>query len=162
MSNASPVLEQLGTRFAQETSDLKEERGLRWGYVQKSAIKKVLNFLKTECDFNVLMDLTCVDYLHWEEKADRFEIVYNVYSTKRNDRVVLRVRVSEDDAVIDSAASIWPAADWLEREVWDMYGVRFAGHPGLKRILMYEEFQGHALRKDYPYSKRQPLIGPKN
>ncbi len=162
MTNAAPVLEQLGARFAQETSDLKEERGQRWGYVQKGAIKKVLTFLKNECDFNVLMDLTCVDYLHWEEKADRFEVVYNVYSMKRNERVILRVRVSEDDATLDSAAAIWPAADWLEREIWDMFGVKFNGHPGLKRILMYEEFKGHALRKDYPYSKRQPLIGPKN
>lgn len=162
MTNASSVLGQLGAKFPQEVTDLKEERGQQWGYVQKSAVKKVLSYLKNECDFNILMDLSCVDYLHWEEKAERFEIVYNVYSMKRNERIILRTKVSEDEATVDTVSDIWPAADWLEREVWDMFGVKFNGHPNPKRILMYAEFQGHALRKDYPYSKRQPLIGPKN
>jgi NADH-quinone oxidoreductase subunit C len=152
----------LSTKFSQEVTDLKEANGQLWGYVDKRAVKKVCAYLKNDCGFNILMDLTCVDYLHWEEKADRFEIVYNLYSMKANERIFLRARVSEDDAVIDSVDSVWPAANWLEREVWDMFGIRFTGHPGLKRILMYEEFQGHALRKDYNYSKRQPLIGPKN
>ena len=70
--------------------------------------------------------------------------------------------VPEKDTVVDSVTPIWPAANWYEREVWDMFGVSFGGHPNLKRILMYEEFKGHALRKDYPYNKRQPLIGPMN
>lgn len=156
------ILETLSQKFPQEVADLKAERGQQWGYVRKDAVKKVLSFLKNECDFNILMDLTCVDYLHWEEKAERFEVVYNVYSMKRNERVILRAKVAEDDASVESVASVWPGADWFEREVWDMFGVRFEGHPNLKRILMYESFQGHALRKDYPYSKRQPLIGPKN
>lgn len=162
MTHAVSVLDELRAKFPQEVTDLKTERDLQWGYVQKSAVKKVLSFLKNDCDFNILMDLSCVDYLHWEEKADRFEMVYNVYSMKRNERVILRAKVSEDDTTIESVSGVWPAADWLEREVWDMFGIRFAGHPNLKRILMYEEFQGHALRKDYPYGKRQPLIGPKN
>ena len=68
----------------------------------------------------------------------------------------------ETDAAADSLASLWPGADWLEREVWDMFGVDFRGHPDLKRILMYEGFDGHPLRKDYPVNKRQPLIGPTN
>lgn len=162
MTNAVSVREQLGAKFPQEVTDLKEERGTQWGYVQKSAVKKVLSFLQKECGFNMLMDLTCVDYLHWEEKADRFEVVYNLYSMSRNERIFLRTKVAEDAATVDTVSDLWPGADWFEREVWDMFGVRFAGHPNLKRILMYEEFQGHALRKDYPYSKRQPLIGPKN
>lgn len=156
------ILETLNQKFPQEVADLKAERGQQWGYVRKDAVKRVLSFLKNECDFNILMDLTCVDYLHWEEKAERFEVVYNVYSMKRNERVILRTKVAEDDASVESVASVWPGANWFEREVWDMFGVRFEGHPNLKRILMYESFQGHALRKDYPYSKRQPLIGPKN
>jgi NADH-quinone oxidoreductase subunit C len=72
------------------------------------------------------------------------------------------VPVAETEAQVDSLTALWPAADWLEREVWDMFGIRFAGHPHLKRILLYAEFQGHPLRKDYPVNKRQPLIGPVN
>lgn len=156
------VLDQLAARFPAETSELKAERGQQWGYVRKDAVKKVLAFLKNELGFNILMDLTCVDYLHWEEKSERFEVVYNVYSMSRNERVILRVKVAEDAASVETVSDLWPGANWFEREVWDMFGVRFDGHPNLKRILMYEEFQGHALRKDYPYSKRQPLIGPQN
>jgi NADH-quinone oxidoreductase subunit C len=70
--------------------------------------------------------------------------------------------VSEAHCEIDSIVDVWPSADWMEREVWDMYGVRFRNHPKLRRILLYEEFEGHPLRKDYPKEKRQPLIGPRN
>lgn len=74
----------------------------------------------------------------------------------------VKVRIDGKDAVVPSATKLWAVANWFEREVWDMFGIRFDGHPDLKRILMYEEFAGHPLRKDYPYNKRQPLIGPKN
>jgi NADH-quinone oxidoreductase subunit C len=70
--------------------------------------------------------------------------------------------VDADEPSIDSAVELWPVADWLEREAWDMFGVTFNGHPDLRRILMYEEFEGHPLRKDYPVNRRQPLVGPKN
>ena len=76
--------------------------------------------------------------------------------------VMVEAIVDEKDLAIDSLVSIWPIADWFEREVWDMFGIKFKGHPNLKRILMYEEFKGHPLRKDYPYNKRQPLVGPQN
>ena len=123
-----------------------------------------LSFFKSKKNegFDVLMDLFAVDYLHWEEKAERFEVVYNLYSTTRHERLFFKVSVPENDAALDSVSSIWPAANWLEREVWDMFGVSFKEHPDLRRILMYESFQGHALRKDYAYNKRQPLIGPMN
>ena len=92
----------------------------------------------------------------------RFVVVYHFYSIKRKHRLRLVVPVEEADAELDSLTSLWAGANWLEREVWDMFGIRFQGHPDLKRILMYEEFEGHPLRKDYPVNKRQPLIGPMN
>jgi NADH-quinone oxidoreductase subunit C len=90
----------------------------------------------------------------------RFTVVYHFYSTAHKHRLRLVVPVEEAAAEVDSLASLWPGANWLEREVWDMFGIRFQGHPDLKRILMYEGFEGHPLRKDYPVKRRQPLIGP--
>lgn len=92
----------------------------------------------------------------------RFEVVYHFYSTAKNHRLRIKVPLTASDPVIDSLTGLWHAAGWFEREAWDMFGVRFTGHPNLKRLLMYEEFQGHPLRKDYPVRKRQPLIGPQN
>jgi NADH-quinone oxidoreductase subunit C len=109
------------------------------------------------------MDLTAVDYLKYPGREDgpRFEVVYHLFSVGHNHRLRIKVRVDEDDAQVPTAVDLWPIANWLEREVWDMFGVRFAGHPDPRRLLMYEEFVGHALRKDYPINRRQPLIGPK-
>lgn len=92
----------------------------------------------------------------------RFELVYHFYSTSQNHRVRVKVPLTAADPVVHSLTGLWHSANWFEREVWDMFGVRFTGHPNLKRLLMYEEFTGHPLRKDYPIRKRQPLIGPAN
>ena len=91
----------------------------------------------------------------------RFAVVYHFFSLPLKHRLRIVVPVEEDEEV-DSLTPLWGVADWLEREVWDMFGVRFRGHPNLKRILMYDEFEGHPLRKDYPVKKRQPLVGPVN
>jgi NADH-quinone oxidoreductase subunit C len=132
--------------------------------VKRDGIRALAASLKTDpaFRFEMLMDLFAVDYLHWEEKENRFEVVYNLYSLEKNRRLILKVQVPETDAAVDSVASVWGAADWYERETWDMMGIEFRGHPNLKRILMYESFQGHALRKDYRYNQRQPLVGPMN
>lgn len=90
----------------------------------------------------------------------RFTVVYHLYSMTHKHRLRLVVPVEEDDAEVDSLTSLWPGAAWLEREVWDMFGITFRGHPDLKRILMYEGFEGHPLRKDYPVRKRQPIVEP--
>jgi NADH-quinone oxidoreductase subunit C len=121
----------------------------------------IMRLLRDEpgLDFEMLTDLTAVDYLGEEP---RFELVYHLYSVKRNHRVRIKSRVPEQDPEIASLVSLWPSADWMEREVWDLYGIRFCGHPDLRRILLYEEFEGHPLRKDYPKEKRQPLVGPRN
>ena len=141
-----------------------ENHGDRGVLIKKEGIKDLTTTLKNNpaFGFNMLMDLTAVDYLHWEEKESRFEVIYNLFSLPKNERLFIKALVKETEPEIDSVASVWPAANWYEREVWDMFGIRFKGHPNLKRILMYEEFTGHALKKDYPYNKRQPLIGPVN
>ena len=92
----------------------------------------------------------------------RFVVVYHLFSLPLKHRLRLQVPVEEADPEVDSLTPLWAGADWLEREVWDMFGIRFRGHPNLKRILMYKEFVGHPLRKDYPVNRRQPLIGPVN
>ena len=95
----------------------------------------------------------------------RFVVVYHFFSLPLKHRLRLEVPVGEAEEAepeVDSLSSLWAGADWLEREVWDMFGIRFRGHRHLKRILMYEGFVGHPLRKDYPVNKRQPLIGPVN
>ena len=108
------------------------------------------------------MDLTAVDYLKFPGREDgpRFDVVYHLYSITHNHRLRLKAALEQDDAVVATATGLWPIANWLEREVWDMFGIRFAGHPDLRRLLLYEEFVGHPLRKDYPMERRQPLIGP--
>ena len=93
---------------------------------------------------------------------ERFAVVYHFYSMTHKHRLRLVVPLQESAPELDSLTSLWPAANWLEREVWDMFGIVFRGHPDLRRILMYEEFEGHPLRKDYPVNKRQPLLGPIN
>ena len=121
----------------------------------------VLRFLHEEPDleFEMLIDLTCVDYLGREP---RFEMVYHLFSVAKRHRVRIKARVREQNAEIDSAVAIYPSANWMEREVWDLYGVRFRNHPDLRRLMLYEEFEGHPLRKDYVKERRQPLVGPRN
>ena len=97
-----------------------------------------------------------------DDAAFRFEVVSHFYSLDRRHRVRVKVPVSAADPVLPSLTGLWHSANWFEREVWDMFGLRFTGHPDLKRILMYEEFEGHPLRKDYRVNQRQPLIGPVN
>jgi NADH-quinone oxidoreductase subunit C len=109
---------------------------------------------RPELAFDLLVDVTAVDY---RGTTPRFEVVYHLYSLAHNHRLRVKIRVPEDDPSVHSLTPLWKAANWLERECWDLVGVRFIGHPDPRRILMYEEFVGHPLRKDYPVDKRQPL-----
>ncbi len=128
----------------------------------RKTFKEAVRFLKDDDSWkmNILMDLTAVDYLD-EKKENRFEVVYHLYSMQFQRRIRIRVPVSGKDPQIDTLCDLWPVANWLEREVWDMFGIRFKGHPDLRRLLMYEEFEGHPLRKDYPLNKTQSLIESK-
>jgi NADH-quinone oxidoreductase subunit C len=159
------ILARLRGRLGDRIVGTHADRGDHTAVVLRDALVDTLAFCKTdpELAFEVLMDLTAVDYLKYPGREDdpRFEVVYHLHSIQRNHRVRIKVRVEEDDPVVPTAVGLWPIADWFEREVWDMFGIRFAGHPNLKRLLLYEEFVGHPLRKDYPVDRRQPLIGPK-
>ena len=109
----------------------------------------------TELRFDLLSDLSAVDYLG---RTPRFEVVYQLVSTTLHHRLRVKAPVDDVDPVVPTATGLWKSANWAEREVFDMFGIRFAGHPDLRRILMYPEFQGHPLRKDYPLHQRQPLV----
>ncbi len=104
--------------------------------------------------FNFLIDATAVDYLGREP---RYEVVYHLFSLPQNHRLRVKIGVPDPDPWVHSLVPLWKSANWLEREAWDRYGIRFVDHPDLRRILMYEEFVGHPLRKDYPVKQRQPL-----
>jgi NADH-quinone oxidoreductase subunit C len=125
--------------------------------VERDAVAAALQTLRDhpELGFEMLSDLTAVDYLG---RAPRFEVVYQLYSLTHNHRLRVKVPLPEDALVLPSVTPLWKAANWAEREVWDMFGIRFTGHPDLRRILMYPEFVGHPLRKDYPVDRRQPLV----
>jgi NADH-quinone oxidoreductase subunit C len=159
------ILEQLKGRFGAAIVETHDHRGDHTAVVDRAAITDVLRHCRDEpaLGLDMLSDLTAVDYSKFPGREDgpRFEVVYHLYSIAHNHRVRVKVRVDEDDAVVPSATELWPIANWFEREVWDMFGIRFAGHPDPRRLLLYEEFVGHPLRKDYPINRRQPLIGPK-
>jgi NADH-quinone oxidoreductase subunit C len=106
--------------------------------------------------FDFLSDITAVDY--WKKKEPRFELVYQLVSLQRKARLRIRVPVPESEAAVDSLTPLWPGANFLEREVWDLFGIRFTGHPDLRRVLLYDEFEGHPLRKDYPINQWQPRV----
>jgi len=158
------ILAELQRRFGDAIVEIHDHRDDHTVVVARDALLAVLAHCRDDAAlaFDVLMDLTAVDYLKFPGREDgpRFEVVYHLYSLTHNHRLRLKVRVDEDDASVPSVVALWPIANWLEREAWDMFGVRFEGHPDLRRLLMYEEFVGHPLRKDYPISRRQPLIGP--
>jgi len=159
------ILARLRARLGGSVLETHDFRGDHTAVVTREAILDALAFGRDDpgLAFDLLVDITAVDYLEFPGREDgpRFEVVYHLYATAHNHRVRLKVRVEEDDARVPTASGLWPIADWLEREVWDMFGIRFEGHPDLRRLLLYEEFVGHPLRKDYPINRRQPLIGPK-
>jgi NADH-quinone oxidoreductase subunit C len=150
------VLDKLNERFGDAIKEQGCFRGDEYAVIAREKLLDVCRFLKQEkkYKFDMLVDLCAVDYLG---KKERFEVVYHLYSVEHGRRLRLKVRVKEDDALVPSVCSIWKAANWFEREAFDLFGVHFEGHPNLKRILTFEGFEGHALRKDYPINKRQPI-----
>tara|TARA_B100001971_G_C18030668_1_gene452375 strand:- start:210 stop:707 length:498 start_codon:yes stop_codon:yes gene_type:complete len=123
--------------------------------LKKDNILDVCRSLKTDKRFlyDYLVDITAVDYLK-AEGIERYAVIYNLYSHPRCTRLRLNVLVPEKDMAISSVYQLWKTADWLEREVYDMFGITFTGHPDLKRLLMPDDFEGHPLKKDYPLKGR--------
>jgi NADH-quinone oxidoreductase subunit C len=118
-------------------------------YIERSALREVCVLLRDDasCPFNFLSDVTCVD---WYPSQPRFEVIYHLFSIPKKERLRLKVRLSGEAPAIESVTSVWPSANYFEREVFDLFGVRFTGHPYLRRLLMPEDWEGHPLRKDYP------------
>ncbi len=157
----SPALRAVLREFPDAVLATHAEHGDATALVDAGSVVPIMRLLRDDAalQFEMLTDLCAADYLG---APLRFEVVYHLYSVTHNHRVRIKAQVPEDPCQIDSIVEVWPAANWMEREVWDLYGVRFRNHPDLRRILLYEEFEGFPLRKDYPKEKRQPLVGPRN
>jgi NADH-quinone oxidoreductase subunit C len=149
---ASPLLDELQTRFADAISEAVIFRNMPSLTVTKESLFAMCEFLKSDSGggYTLLTDHTAVDYPRREK---RFDLIYHLYSFQRNDRLRVKVLVGDGEKV-GSVAGIWPTANWLEREVYDMFGVLYEGHPDLKRILMPDGWTGHPLRKDYDILKQ--------
>ncbi len=142
------ILEKIKQRFSDSIIETVEFRGELTVVVKKEKLVEVCKFLRDESDlrFDHLSDVSGVDFL---ERVPRFDISYHLYSIPKNHRLRLKVKVNEDEAV-PSVTSVWSTANWHEREIFDMFGVKFENHPDLRRILMADDWVGHPLRKDYP------------
>ncbi|MDP6560274.1 MAG: NADH dehydrogenase (quinone) subunit D [Candidatus Binatia bacterium] len=153
-------MKKVGERFSRHLLGTHSLLGDDTLCLRREGIVEVCRFLREdpELDYGFMMDLTGVDYSdHPQQREVRFEVVYHLYSLRHNHRVRLRAPVPEEDCRIDSVFSVWEGADWFEREAYDLYGIHFSGHPDLRRILLYDGFEGHPLRKDYPKEREQPI-----
>jgi NADH-quinone oxidoreductase subunit C len=152
------ALEKLKRRFGDDILETHSKLGDDTALVKPERLYEVAQFLRDdpELQFDMPIDNTAVDW--WQVSEPRFEVIWHLYSTLKHMRIRIKVRLGEDNPTCASLTPLWPGMNWHERETWDMYGIRFSGHPNLKRVLMYEEFVGYPLRKDYPITKRQPLI----
>ena len=178
---AKQVLDALLAKFPTAIEKTESSYGDEIAWIKKSELVAIATWLKHDPSmaFDSPVFVTAIDRLDWRpqstlgtpaasapggsprawaEDQPRFEVCYQLRSSKHRYRVRLKVALLEQDASCPSLAALWPAFDWQEREAFDMYGIRFDGHPDLRRIFLYEEFVGYPLRKDYPKEKRQPLV----
>jgi NADH-quinone oxidoreductase subunit C len=148
-ANANVVVEQLRAWDPQAVAQVVEYRGETTIVVPRELLRAAAQQCKENpaLNFNLLSDATCVDRFPSEP---RLELNYHLLSLPRRDRIRLRTSVSSQQPVIDSLVPVWPGANWLEREIFDLYGIRFEGHPDLRRILLPDGFEGFPLRRDFP------------
>ena len=159
---SKPDLDKLCAHFGSAIISSHSSHGDETAIIYPNDLLAIAQYVKTQLDYHFLVDVTAVDYFN---RHPRFEVVYHFRSMQTGARLRLKVQVADvpsSNPEVESVVSLWPSANWMEREVWDLYGIRFKGHPDLRRILMYEEFVGHPLRKDYPKEKRQPLVRREN
>ena len=154
------VLDVIKKRFGDAIVETHSQFGDDTAVIDPKRWKDVCRFLRDDAamSFDMFVDLCGVDY---PTRTPRIEVVLHLYSVARRHRVRLKTRVGDEDMAgceVDTVSDLWPGASWFERETYDLVGVTFLGHPDLRRILMYPEFVGHPLRKDYPKEKRQPLV----
>ena len=144
-----PAVARLLDWKAEAVTGAKFDRDEMTIYVERDHIREACVVLKDDpsCPFNFLSDVTCVD---WYPSEPRFEVIYHLLSIPNKERVRLKVRLNSASPVVESVTPVWPGANYFEREVFDLFGIRFTGHPCLRRLLMPEDWEGHPLRKDYP------------
>jgi NADH-quinone oxidoreductase subunit C len=146
--------ERLTDRFGAEALAFSEFRDNRRVICAVELLPELLAFLKQDLGFDLLVDITAVDYLEYPRARDRFGVIYALASTATAERLFVKVFLNEPKLELPSAVPLWAGANWLERELFDMFGIRLAGHPDLRRILLPEEFAAFPLRKDYPLTGR--------
>ena len=151
-----PVVGQLKDRFGSALTRVSTFRDNVRVFVDSSRLIEILSFLKDEAGFAFLSELGGVDYLGYPDRTEgaRFEVHYVLLNQQTSERLIVKAGVDDPDPTLPSAVPLWHGADWMEREVFDMYGIRFDGHPDLRRILMPDEFTSYPLRKDYPLRGR--------
>jgi NADH-quinone oxidoreductase subunit C len=152
MTACSEIVDSLKSRFA--GLEESEFRGATRIVVPVLSLLDIMRCLRDEHGFDLLVDVTCVDYLNYRQARDRFGLVYLLARTDDALRLTIRVMLNEPDLTVPSLCTLWEGANWLEREVFDMFGIHFQGHPDLRRILLPPEFTAHPLRKDYPLQGR--------
>jgi NADH-quinone oxidoreductase subunit C len=158
MAETSPTLQYIGEKLGTRVLETVHSRRDDIVILDRAGLRESFRFFKEDpqLGFDFLSDITAVDY--WKKKEPRFEVVYHLTALRKWWKLRVRVPVPEDDAAVESLTPIWKGANFLEREVWDLFGIRFIDHPDLRRVLLYEEFQGHPLRKDYPVNLWQPRV----
>jgi NADH-quinone oxidoreductase subunit C len=155
------LIDHLRTRFGERILDAHDRLGDETIVIRREDELEIFRHLRDDpsMSFEMLIDVTCVDYLG---RTPRFELVCLLRSISKGKLLRVKVALEESDCRAPSLTPLWGSANWLEREVYDLYGVTFDDHPDLRRILMYPGFEGHPLRKDYPVARRQPIIAERD
>lgn len=158
MSETSATLDYIKDKLGRAVLETLQSQRDDIVILERPGLRERFRFFKEDprLGFDFLSDITAVDY--WQKREPRFEVVYQLTALKNRQRLRVRVPVPENDAQVESLTPLWKGANFMEREVWDLFGIRFIDHPNLRRVLLYEEFQGHPLRKDYPVNFWQPRV----